>query len=50
MANTNLRSTRSSVESLAKAISLLESFVCSFEPARCSGEDAALLADRVRLG
>lgn len=39
-----------SAESLAEAISLLESFVSAFEPGRYSGEDAAVLVDRFARG
>ena len=37
-------------ESVTEAISLLESFVSSFEPGRYSGEDAARLIDRFSRG
>ena len=37
-------------ESLTEAISLLESFVSSFEPGRYSGDDAAVLVDRFSRG
>ena len=37
-------------ESLAEAISLLESFLADFEPGRYSGEDAAVLVDRFTRG
>jgi len=39
-----------SAESLAEAISLLESFLAGFEPGRYSGEDAAVLVDRFARG
>jgi hypothetical protein len=39
-----------SAESLAEAISLLESFVADFEPGRYSGDDAAVLVERFTRG
>jgi hypothetical protein len=42
--------TEVSADSVAEAISLLESFVGAFEPGRYSGEDAAVLVERFSLG
>jgi len=39
-----------SADSLAEAVSLLESFVRAFEPGRYSGADAAVLVERFSLG
>jgi hypothetical protein len=39
-----------SAESLAEAVSLLESFVADFEPGRYSGDDAAVLVERFTRG
>ena len=42
--------TELSADSLSEAISLLESFVATFEPGRYSGDDAAVLVERFTRG